>query len=117
MGQFLQYAHCGVNCQEETEVLNWCDLLQQARLFTMVKETYLFTAYSKGLPRPSGWQQMKQLPAVKKRPTPNATQLDVSTTSPSICARTKADAANEAILLRIAATSNPLTRISSTAAG
>lgn len=70
MSQFLQYAHSGANCQEEAEALSWCDLLQQARLFTMVKETYLFTAYNKGLPRPSGWQQMGQLPAVKKRPAP-----------------------------------------------
>lgn len=70
MCQFLQYAHSGASCQEDAELLSWCDLLQQARLFPMVKETYLFTAYSKGLPRPSGWQQMAQLPTVKKRPAP-----------------------------------------------
>lgn len=70
MGQFLQYARMGASCQEDAEALTWCDFLQQARLFSMVKDTYVFAAYSQGLPQLSSWQQLKQLPAVKKHSAP-----------------------------------------------
>lgn len=70
MGQFLQYAYKGANCQADAEALTWCDFLQQARLFPMVKETYIFTAYGQGLPQLNSWQQLKQLPTAKKQSAP-----------------------------------------------
>ena len=51
----------------------------------------------------------------KKTACANAAQLDVSTAGPSLCAGMEADAANEAILLRIAATAIPFAGISGAA--
>lgn len=70
MVQFLQYADTGASCQRESEVLTWNDLRQQARLFPMVKENYLFADYAAGLPKPSGWQQLSQLPSAHKTRRP-----------------------------------------------
>lgn len=57
MQQFLRYARSGSGAQQ-IEPLTWPDLLQQARLFPMVKESYVFAGYTTGLPKPSNYQQL-----------------------------------------------------------
>lgn len=66
MQQFLQYARNGSSCQQ-IEPLTWSDLLQQARLFPLVKASYTFAGYSAGLPKPSNYQQLV-LWAAKNQP-------------------------------------------------
>ena len=68
MYQFLQYARCSHNEPPEIETSTWSDLLQQAHLFSIVKENYQFTEYSTGLPKPSNYQQLQQMAVPKRRP-------------------------------------------------
>lgn len=70
MQQFLRYAKSGAACQCDAEPLTWCELLQQARLFPMVKENYQFTCFSAGTAMPLWWQQLQSLPQPQKRPQP-----------------------------------------------
>lgn len=58
---FMQYAHNSSSYTQTNESMTWTELLQQARLFTMVKETYVFSGRAAGLPKPSTWQQLNQL--------------------------------------------------------
>lgn len=51
---FLQLAHCGMG-PVEAEPLTWCDLLQQARLFPMVKDTYQMPVSYLPAPSASTW--------------------------------------------------------------
>ncbi len=97
MYQFLQYARCSHNETPEIETSTWSDLLQQARLFSIVKENYQFTEYTTGLPKPSNYQQLQQMAAPKMTPTAAKTQLDLSTAGKSFCSRTKTHAEHEKI--------------------
>ena len=66
---FLQTVSKKQPIAEPAESLTWVDLRQQAQLFSMVKESYSFSAFSDGIPRPSHWEQLQELLSTKPQTT------------------------------------------------